>query len=749
MPRAATHFILRLLLFSFVLPLSCLSDRPQPPNPKMNSPIGPPPTCFEYETPPSSRPPPTMGQLSAGSSIPWHKDLVLVSDLSPDGSAIATAGRDGSLRIWRIADGSLLKELRFGGVYVRELSWSNASSLLIVIQDNTGIEIYTWNYRSRLLPQEIARRPLVGPAFHRAAQFSPSGHWLCIPTRCVSPTGAPSSFEFRIFDITQKEPMSAIAVPHDFVWGSYAWSPNSKQLAINSGGLLSVWQARSGRRQWAIARRKEYEYANVFWLRGGTRIGLSTDRRLQIRGAATGVLLKERVLGEGYRKYYHRSWFVDTPAKTIAYLTYYCRRDRCHFDVELLDKDSLATLSRITRPVPGSGIPLYDFSPDGARLAVQTDSGITALKLKNGAARHVASTGVAKKLLFLSDERLAAVYPDATAWLRIWAVSSGKAVAQYRCSPDTRAPLKHVIWNKAKNVVGLMLRTHIVAWDFRKNAVTWREQRAGKPGAQGHVVIMEPVTGKEGATSYTPVALDVETGRRIGPAAPSEAWYAPKHPAVRSPDGGLIARVEDVMVLMDRGQPEGACLAGYHGSCVSFNEMVPSRIKHIKVSDPRKGTPVAQCAVPYDPMRLQWSSDSKLLSVISPTVMTVFDTRAKKVVRTVRSKFRVFGMPTSSAGLGIGVCDGEDGAKVRHLSTHEVIWSAPPPCKEVGWLKNGHIMWVLEDDGLRLVRIKDGASARLELYVTQNGVLEGRITGANGTTYPALFHDLLAGKKLR
>jgi WD40 repeat protein len=103
-------------------------------------------------------------------------DHVIASQLSPDGSAIATSSNDGGARIWDRKTGKLIATLEHPG-WVLAISFSpDGSRLLTSCKDGLARE---WDWREA----KLAHAPLKQRGQMLDAKYTPDGEWIVTCTR--------------------------------------------------------------------------------------------------------------------------------------------------------------------------------------------------------------------------------------------------------------------------------------------------------------------------------------------------------------------------------------------------------------------------------------------------------------------------------------------------------------------------------------------------------------------------------------
>lgn len=172
---------------------------------------------------------PLLGEIKPLGS---HDDWVLSVDWSPDGSKIASGGRDSKIQIWPLSKGETLQLLLEQRGWVWSVAWSPDGTKLASGNDDGSVTIW-----SILNEQE----PLVLLGHTRlvsSVAWSPDGQILA--------SGSDDGTA-RLWDVKQGKEHYRLAGHVDRV-RCVAWSPDGLTLAsAGSDGTIRLWEAKSGK----------------------------------------------------------------------------------------------------------------------------------------------------------------------------------------------------------------------------------------------------------------------------------------------------------------------------------------------------------------------------------------------------------------------------------------------------------------------------------------------------------------------
>jgi WD40 repeat protein len=156
-----------------------------------------------------------------------HRPGIRAASLSADGTLAATGGRDGVVRIWRVADSMLLRSTPKQPDSIAAVAFDPAHRLLA---SASGPDAYLW----RVDTGEMVEKPLLGhTAEVKAVAFDPRG-------RLLATSG--EDREARIWDVKTRR--STQLIGHGTTVVGVAFSRDSRWLATVAARKAAIWQVR-------------------------------------------------------------------------------------------------------------------------------------------------------------------------------------------------------------------------------------------------------------------------------------------------------------------------------------------------------------------------------------------------------------------------------------------------------------------------------------------------------------------------
>jgi WD40 repeat protein len=204
--------------------------------------------------------------------LPGHTDAVRAVAWSPDRRHVATASRDGTIRIWHIDTSTVIHVLRGHTDMVEAVGWSSdATGLATAGRDAT---IRVWNIATG--QQVIA---LNCEDFARGVAWSPDGALLA---------GTSRDRKVYLWDTTTWRPRASLLGHGDDVWG-VTWAPDGTRLATASHDrTVIIWDSTTGQPTLTLRGHLEFVEA-VAWSPDGQWIATgSGDCTARIWDAQTG-----------------------------------------------------------------------------------------------------------------------------------------------------------------------------------------------------------------------------------------------------------------------------------------------------------------------------------------------------------------------------------------------------------------------------------------------------------------------------
>jgi len=372
-----------------------------------------------------------------------HTGKVYTVSISPDGKFIASAGNDGTIRIWNIATGQADSVFRYGDHVMASLAYSPDGKWLAVGGDGglaaicdaqTGNVIFSLNGHtdtvwgmtfspdgSRLATASGDGTAKIWDASSGKLLLTLSGHTFGLEAVAFSPDGkllatGGGDNTARIWDAETGEQLQVLSF-HSRSVNGVAFSPDGLSLATSSSDrFIEIWDVENGQALMTIPGHLDWVYAIAFTHDGASLISVSADRT--IRSWDTIYGRPEMVL------YGHTSQVYDVAISPDGRYLATCSEDGTVrlWNISPGGSRELATMNAAAR--------VYDvaYDPSGARIVsgITTGDGIVwdsmtgekLLTLKG----H--TSGVEGVTYSPDGGRIATVSRDGS--LRVWDAASGQ-----------------------------------------------------------------------------------------------------------------------------------------------------------------------------------------------------------------------------------------------------------------------------------------------------------------------------------
>jgi WD40 repeat protein len=364
---------------------------------------------------------------------------------SPDGSYVASAGSDGTVRVWRTQDGRLLHTLTHGGGIALSVAFAPNGQLLASGGEDGTVKL--WRVATGAAERTIHAHEL----WVSSVAFSPDGSLLA---------SASADGTVKLWQVANGQPAGDIQA-HNLWVTCIAFSPNG-QLLASSGedGTVKLWRVADGE----LTRTLNYSpdtpaysvafssdgsqvaaggganYIRVWRVSDGTPLRTLTGHAAQV--VSVVFVPNSPLLVSGGADSAIRVWRADTgaPLHTLTGHTALVSCVAFSPNGSLLASGSGDSTVRIWRAADGglqrtlaghdAGITSVAFSPDGSLLASGSEDGTVKLwrTVDGGLARTLtAHAGAVASVAFsTSGQLLATAGDDGT--VKLWRVMDGVRV---------------------------------------------------------------------------------------------------------------------------------------------------------------------------------------------------------------------------------------------------------------------------------------------------------------------------------
>ncbi len=202
--------------------------------------------------------------------IPAHEPGAAVQvTYSPDGSLLATASEDETVRVWEAASGKLVSTLSGHAAAFSP----DGHMLATVLSDGT---VKLWGAR------EGTEQPLPGPIDAGVSlEFSPDGSRLATVTRGDLP---------RIWDLRSAREVAQFPGHTDYVSGVFFSPDGSRLLTASDDGTARVWDATTGTELLRLGDNPTWVWTAAF-SPDGQRIATASGSEVKVWDSSTGTEL--------------------------------------------------------------------------------------------------------------------------------------------------------------------------------------------------------------------------------------------------------------------------------------------------------------------------------------------------------------------------------------------------------------------------------------------------------------------------
>jgi WD40 repeat protein/uncharacterized caspase-like protein len=351
-----------------------------------------------------------------------HTKNITMAEFSPDGKSIVTASSDNTAKIWDVASGYLLLELKGHTNEVSSAHYSPDGKKILTASNDSTAKI--WNAETGKLLIEI-KDSINGI---RSAQFSPDGNKIVAPTMGITA---------RIWDANTGKFLTEL-IGHKFVvWGAQ-FSPDGKTVVTNStDNTAKIWDANTGKLITDLTGHTDMVSSAQFSPDGKKLVTSSGDKTAIVWDLISGNPLLKLT---GHKDFITTARFSSDGKKIVT------------ASIDNIAKVWDATTGKFFTDLTGhtNRIISASFSPDGTTILTASDdktarvwnaeNGIQLFDLK-GHTAEISSAQFSpdgKKIVTASSDKTSRIWDAATG--KLLSISSGhtELTSSIQFSPDNK-----------------------------------------------------------------------------------------------------------------------------------------------------------------------------------------------------------------------------------------------------------------------------------------------------------------------
>lgn len=206
-----------------------------------------------------------------------HRGEALACDVSPTAAVAATAGKDGTVRLWDLVENRELRRVTASQPWgpIRALAMHPKTQVFAATSQDSGLQV--WDGALGIPTIEL---PEAGRDNYSLA-WSPDGQSLAT---------AGYSASVQVWDLFRRRVQIELPLGATPISPAVEWSPDGKRIAACDGPDVTIWDATTGKRQLRLETPNSLKAMKLTWSHDGQSIASGGQGSIWLWNTATGAL---------------------------------------------------------------------------------------------------------------------------------------------------------------------------------------------------------------------------------------------------------------------------------------------------------------------------------------------------------------------------------------------------------------------------------------------------------------------------